>query len=244
MRIDFHVHIGSWKAPFLFGLSSNIKDLLKIMAQENIDGAVVMPSDSQENKELLTKIQKVKEKKLWFFPWIRPKDTSMIKFLESYSKDIKGLKIHPSFEKLPITDQRYKKFLDFAKINKIPILVHCGRWKEVAGFKFALEVALKYPEVNFVLAHQGGNDPLLREEACTWVNKRNIHNVYFDITGLGIYWMIQRGIELLGAERFVFGSDYPLSHPKIHLAQVRCLDLTFKEEQAILGQNAARLLGI
>jgi uncharacterized protein len=52
--------------------------------------------------------------------------------------------------------------------------------------------------------------------------------------------MIQRH----GADRVIFGTDWPMTDPAAELAAVRALGLTAAEEQAILGGNLAALLGL
>ena len=62
-------------------------------------------------------------------------------FLEKNINDIKIFKVHPSLEKMRVSDLAYSKYLDIAEENNIPVIVHCGRWQEIAGYKFPLEIA-------------------------------------------------------------------------------------------------------
>jgi hypothetical protein len=47
-----------------------------------------------------------------------------------------------------------------------------------------------------------------------------------------------------GADRVVYGSDWPMTDPAAEIAAVRALSLPASEEAAILGGNLAALLGI
>jgi len=47
-----------------------------------------------------------------------------------------------------------------------------------------------------------------------------------------------------GADRVVYGSDWPMADPAAEIAAVRALGLTDDDTAAILGGNLARLLGI
>jgi predicted TIM-barrel fold metal-dependent hydrolase len=47
-----------------------------------------------------------------------------------------------------------------------------------------------------------------------------------------------------GADRVVFGSDWPMADPAAEIAAIRDLGLTKDEEDGILGNNLARLLGL
>jgi len=50
-------------------------------------------------------------------------------------------------------------------------------------------------------------------------------------------------IAMLGVDRFVLGSDYPVGGPAHPVADVTALGLTPDEQSALLGANAVRLLG-
>jgi predicted TIM-barrel fold metal-dependent hydrolase len=57
---------------------------------------------------------------------------------------------------------------------------------------------------------------------------------------------LRRAAELIhsyGAERFLFGSDYPMWDPAACLAQFMQLDLADSEKELILWKNARGLLG-
>lgn len=47
-----------------------------------------------------------------------------------------------------------------------------------------------------------------------------------------------------GADRIVFGSDWPMADPAAEIAAIRSLGLPVEQEQAVLGGNLARLLGL
>jgi len=55
---------------------------------------------------------------------------------------------------------------------------------------------------------------------------------------------LRRIIDRHGADRVVFGSDWPMADPAAEIAAVRSLGLDAAAEQAILGGNLARLLGL
>jgi predicted TIM-barrel fold metal-dependent hydrolase len=48
---------------------------------------------------------------------------------------------------------------------------------------------------------------------------------------------------LVGAEKVLFGSDYPVMSQARVLAEMRTADISEKERELILGGNARRLLG-
>ena len=56
--------------------------------------------------------------------------------------------------------------------------------------------------------------------------------------------MLEAAIKCVGAEHILMGSDYPLSYPSFAVNRINELSLNEKEKQRILGENAARLLGL
>ena len=49
---------------------------------------------------------------------------------------------------------------------------------------------------------------------------------------------------MVGAERILFASDYPLMRPSRSLAEVAAQPLPECDRRLVLGENAARLLGL
>ena len=108
------------------------------------------------------------------------------------------------------------------------------------GPEFDFEVARRHPNVNFVIAHPGEKDayfPILDA-------MRELRNLYLDLSGGGLfrYGMLAHGVKTVGAERILFGSDYPICNPAMNLRAVEYERITSKERDMILYENAERLL--
>ena len=101
-----------------------------------------------------------------------------------------------------------------------------------------------YPDVTVVCAHWGGGLPfyaLMPEVADA------LGNVYFD-TAASPFLYDTRVFDvvptLIGAQRVLLGSDFPLLRSRRLLAQVRGSSLSEPDRDAITGGNAARILGL
>ena len=70
-------------------------------------------------------------------------------------------------------------------------------------------------------------------------------NYYLDLSGTGLFRhrMLRYGIDLCGADRFLFGTDFPVCNPAMYVGGVMMDSLlTAKEKKMILAGNAKRLL--
>ena len=101
-----------------------------------------------------------------------------------------------------------------------------------------------FPDLTLVCAHWGGGLPFyaLMPEV-----KRAMDNVFFDTAASPFLYSPQiynQVIQLVGADKILFGSDYPLLAPSRLLNEIKSLNLPAETERLILSGNAQRLLGI
>jgi predicted TIM-barrel fold metal-dependent hydrolase len=101
-----------------------------------------------------------------------------------------------------------------------------------------------FPDLTVVCAHWGGGLPFyaLMPEV-----KKAMANVYFDSAASPFLYTPQvyrQVIQLVGADRVLFGSDYPLLAPGRLLKEIETLDLAGETKALVLAGNALRLRGI
>jgi predicted TIM-barrel fold metal-dependent hydrolase len=101
----------------------------------------------------------------------------------------------------------------------------------------------QFPYVIWILAHWGGGLPfygLLKKDA-----PEVFANVYFDTAASPylyrpeIYRLVA---EMVGPEKILFGSDYPLLPPSRYLKEMEAAGLPEKWREMILGKNLAQIL--
>jgi predicted TIM-barrel fold metal-dependent hydrolase len=102
----------------------------------------------------------------------------------------------------------------------------------------------RFPDLNLVCAHWGGGLPFyaLMPE----VNKA-FSNVYFDTAASPFLYspdIYRHAAELVGPEKILFGSDYPLIPASRLISEIMSADLPEEEKNLILANNARRLLVI
>ncbi len=103
-------------------------------------------------------------------------------------------------------------------------------------------MAEAHPSVNFVFAHPG--EPERVDEHIRVM--KACKNVYLDLSGGGLhrFGILKKLCRDVGAERIIFGSDYPLMNPRMYVNAVLGEHITDEEKELILYKNAKRLLGI
>lgn len=140
------------------------------------------------------------------------------------------------------TDPRVFPVIEKAQELRVPVLMHA--WKKATGnlpFESTpsdvAELARRFPGVNFIMAHIGGDWERGISAA------RGIHNLLVDTSGSIIECgMIESAVEALGAQRVVFGSDSPGVEPAVAFAKVMGADLSDDDRRLIMGENMRRLV--
>ena len=159
------------------------------------------------------------------------------------ARPVKALKAYLGYLHYEPYSPGYRRYFKLAAKYKIPVIFHSGdTYSRAAKVKFAHplqidEVAVDFPETKFVLAHFG-NPWLMDAAQVVYKNK----NVWADLSAILIgdaeafaamekdgvldraVKRIKEGIEYAEApERFLFGSDWPLSPIAVYRDFVRQL---------------------
>ena len=77
--------------------------------------------------------------------------------------------------------------------------------------------------------------------------KEAMRNVYFDTAASPFLYrprIYNQVVQLVGADKVLFGSDYPLIPQSRFLKEINSLDLPQETKALILSGNAQKLLGI
>lgn len=142
---------------------------------------------------------------------------------------MKGLKLHASFDVEPFESSKYREIWKFCGDRHWPVIIH--------GMRSVL--AYENPLVNFIGAH--------------FIERIHESKLMQDIASCGNYYMcssatfcqmgaIVQAVELLGADKVIFGSDYALNSITIRLGEVLTAAITERDAKKILGINIRKLL--
>ncbi len=153
---------------------------------------------------------------------------------------LKGVKLHPDIQGIGINDPRMHKIYELCE-GRLPILMHTGDHRyDFSNPNQMKPVLEKYPNLTVIGAHFGGWS--IWSEATEQL--KDYPNFYVDCSSSLYAISPQTAKELIaayGTHRVLFGTDYPLWEPKTELERFMQIDLTDKEREDILYNNAVRL---
>lgn len=156
------------------------------------------------------------------------------------SLGLSGVKIHPDSQRFNVDDPRMFEVYDCIQ-GRLPILVHCGDYRyDYDSPERVRRVLTEFPKLTFIAAHFGGWS--VQDLAVEYLLDTNC---FLDCSSSMMYLGARRSKELIrlyGAERFLFGSDYPMWSPAEELNRLRSLGLTEEELKLMTHDNAERIL--
>lgn len=179
------------------------------------------------------------------FGTLHPDSENTEKELEHLiSLGLRGVKIHNDFIRVAVDDPRMEKIYRLCATAHLPILLHTGDDRYDFTNPNRMERVLKSnPDLTVIGAHFAGYS--VWDEACARLAK--YENLVVDCSSSTAYISPEKGRELVrcyGAERVMFGSDFPYNHPVDELRRTVALGLDERELALVLGENARRFLKI
>lgn len=221
MFIDTHVHFGKSA-----GFEMPKETVLTAMEKYDVSAAIVSNSESVEadtsHNLLPTNLQKsqvdtAKETidfakdnpgKIYAAIWIKPhteQPTPEFEYLlKAHPTLVKAIKVHPFYSALQFDDPKVESYIQLAQNLELPVITHSAD-DDFSCCKRVYNMAKKYPDVRFVMAHLGlGTD---NEEAIELCAKQE--NLFGDTAWVPVEKAI-KFIQKCGSEKLMFGSDMPI----------------------------------
>jgi len=245
--------------------NGTIANVLKNMEAGGIDRTVMVnfapPKIIHQNNIWTLESAKKSEGKLIPFVSFHPEmDGDLTEHLEYYiEQGAKGIKLHPMAQGFDVRDERLDDLFRICNDKSFPILIHCGRvsnarLNQYSDYECILPIIQKYHELPVILAHMADGNA----ERCLEVSKK-YNSVYFDtsivITGYPEILNVNEPswpddmevvsiINEIGAEKVVFGSDFPWGSPIHDLKRIMNLKLDYSQKELIFSGNAKRLFNL
>ena len=158
-----------------------------------------------------------------------------------------GFKLHPDTQMVNMDDPRLMAFYEILE-GRVPLVMHTGDYRyQYSSPRRLVRVLKAFPNLVVDAAHLGGwsiydvgfdilHEELLGEErlfvdassSFTWVGRRHMREL----------------IRMWGAERVMYGSDYPMWDPTHELGEMLHCELTDDELELVLWRNAERFANV
>lgn len=174
-----------------------------------------------------------------------------------------GFHIHPGYVKESCEEIVFMHENHVKLIGELVPYLHGWSNKEDDGLMEILDVAQEYgmvvsyhsapdfhmekiieshPDIKFVAAHPG-EKPRVEQHI---VNMKKYENFYLDLSGTGLhrFGVVKYLVNKVGAERILFGTDYPICNPGMYVEAVRMEEISDTDREKIFHKNAEYLLGI
>lgn len=163
------------------------------------------------------------------------------------SLGLHGFKLHPDTQQVDIDDPRLMEFYEIIA-GRVPLVLHTGDYRYGYSRPERLVKVLKaFPDLVVDAAHLGGWS--ISDAAFDIYQKELLphDNLYVDASSsfafVGCRHMREL-VHLWGADRVMFGSDYPMWDPNAELENMLNSGLTDDELEKVLWRNAEEFSGV
>ena len=246
--------------------SGTVDGLLASMAQAGISRSVVLPVATNPLKISSMNDKTLSQEKCQHvvnFGAMHPLAENWKEELNRLAAaGVPGIKLHPQYQGVDITDIRYLRILDHAASLGLITVTHAGDEIAYPG------VVRCSPEMVRSVCDQLGNIPLVLAHMGGWKNWQRVaenlaHTGCYLDTAISLGEIVPIDdhyspaelpllsgddfvslVRAFGSPRILFGTDSPWADQAEEIKKITALPLTQEEKDNILSCNATRLLGI
>ena len=165
-------------------------------------------------------------------------------FSELVALGLKGVKLHPDFQRFEADSPKAMRIYGLCMEAGLPVLVHTGDHRfDYSNPNRIANILLSLPKLKFVGAHFGGWS--MWDEALRML--AGFDNIIVDTSSTFYALGRNKSKEMIrkwGADRVMFGTDYPMWNPQPEINCLMDMSLTEEEYRRIFWDNAARVFGL
>jgi predicted TIM-barrel fold metal-dependent hydrolase len=231
MIIDAHVHItdnGRW---FHTDYDASLNRLIKSMDEAKVEKAIILPISPYISNKFVYSVCKKFPEKFFGFASVDPQNNLASTLLKADVREfcLCGLKLHPRLQHFSLNNKNFQHIVTSCIELNIPILLDAFfREKDIQAPEFidhVAHIAKHNPDVSLIIAHAGGL--FFKETIC---KLEKYQNIFFDLSFILEYLpseVCQQELMPLcyniGADRLIFGSDFP--EKNLHSYLIHSTDL-------------------
>ncbi len=258
--IDFHTHV--YPDTIALKAANSIREFYSL-GNETMDGSVKMllekgaaagtwryvilpvavrPENTRHINNFILE-QLTKHPEFLGFGTIHAETENLMEEVDHIQKNgLRGIKMHPDFQVFALDDPRL--FPMYEQIQgKLPIMLHIGDrrydYSHPARLRHLLQL---FPKLQVIAAHFGAYE--LYAEAYDLLKDTNC---FFDVSSSLMFMeegVAENYINRYGADRFVYGSDYPMWDPSVEMQRFLRLKLTDEQFEQIAHKTAENILNL
>lgn len=236
-------HVGDYYSYQMNG-KGTLADLKESASQAGVDRFVIHSSalKASQVEDVNTNAANHITDKIAGFGTLHPEYSDFEKEINRIIKlGLKGIKLHPDFQFFNIDDDRMYPAYEIISAKGLPVLFHMGDVNyDYSSAKRLAKLMNDFPELICIGAHLGGH--MKWDEAEQYLIGKNL---YLDTSSTSRKLPpdeIKRLIRLHGADKILFGTDYPIERHDEALEKFFNLGLTDEENEKILFSNAYKLI--
>ncbi len=267
--IDAHTHLSERKDDRLNvyadrnGLKYNLEELLRLMKLDGVALGLLLSSITERGvpfpNEHVLKLCARSRGRLFPVVTVEPspkKVREAVQLAEQNDGLVRAFKIMLGYGDVVAVDSVFNPLYDYAVSAGLAVMFHTGDTADVKG-----KLVHSHPLTLDALANERGD---LKIVAChfgnPWIEDvaeliYKHPNVYADISGLVVGgskyieqytdWLAERLSRAIyfagGADKVIFGSDYPVTQPSKAISLVGKLEIDSRDRERILSENARKV---
>lgn len=209
--------IMSWVGPVASGVSEGHEVVARTLAAypDRYMGVIFVNLSHLEPEDVLAEVRQRVEKEGWI-----------------------GLKPYHRVG-LRYDDSRYTQLWEYMNEHRLYGLFHLMP-AITGGAEVIGELAEKYPDAHWIVAHSGSTWQLARNVVRQMQAQPNVYAeiTYTNVTNGVLEWMVSE----VGDDRILFGTDSPMRDPRPQFGWVVWANLPVESRRKILGLNFQRIL--
>lgn len=155
---------------------------------------------------------------------------------------LRGMKLHPDTQKVNMDDDRLMRIYELIE-GRMPLVMHCGDYRTDFSHPRRMKRILhEFPNLVVDAAHFGGWSVF--DLAVEYLENENC---FLDMSSSQKFLGRRRTRELCeiyGADRILFGSDFPMWDPSEELEMFESLDFPKADFEKMTWHNAERFVGM
>lgn len=155
---------------------------------------------------------------------------------------LRGMKLHPDTQKVNMDDDRLMRIYELIE-GRMPLVMHCGDYRTDFSHPRRMKRILhEFPNLVVDAAHFGGWSVF--DLAVEYLENENC---FLDMSSSQKFLGRRRTRELCeiyGADRILFGSDFPMWDPSEEFEMFESLDFPKADFEKMTWHNAERFIGM